>query len=209
MKYLAPCMKRIVLAVALFAALLLMASCAPHSVASDNLTEDEEGAEVPVVELDWSPESDCAVCHAMESSSFQDSACLASMHQDAICVECHADTTGLESQHKDVVSGDEVPKHLSETAVLQETCLSSECHDSPHADLEKLAERTEGSQALIDSEGTVVNPHDLPDAGTHDTIVCTDCHSVHENGTDVAERAKTTCLNCHHDDVFECYTCHS
>ena len=50
------------------------------------------------------------------------------------------------------------------------------------------------------------NPHELPETDTHGQIACTDCHSMHEEQTDLQGDAKAYCMSCHHADVFECYT---
>lgn len=72
-----------------------------------------------------------------------------------------------------------------------------------------LVAATADSTALTDSSGTVVNPHDLPAVKDHDSITCTTCHDVHDPEPDAAKTASKKCLSCHHEGVYECYTCHS
>ena len=80
-------------------------------------------------------------------------------------------------------------------------CLS--CHDQ-----DEIAAESSSCTALSDAQGTTVNPHELPETDTHGQIACTDCHSMHEEQTDLQGDAKAYCMSCHHADVFECYTCH-
>ena len=58
------------------------------------------------------------------------------------------------------------------TAVDDAVCAS--CHNA--AD---LAAKTTESAVLTDSEGTVVNPHDLPENEDHAATKCTSCHKMH------------------------------
>ena len=117
------------------------------------------------------------------------------------CTTCHADEQGMEAAHAKLNNGREA-KRLKKTSVDSELCLT--CHDQ-----KALAEATADVDVLTDSEGTVVNPHDLPDVADHATISCTDCHKVHTAETKTLEQtAMTACTNCHHADVFECGTCH-
>ncbi len=76
-----------------------------------------------------------------------------------------------------------------------------------NAGWEALAALTADSEALVDAEGTVVNPHALPEGAGHEAISCTDCHKVHTEA-DPVKTATAKCRSCHHEDVFECYTCH-
>ncbi len=73
----------------------------------------------------------------------------------------------------------------------------------------QLIAATADSVVLTDSEGTVVNPHDLPDSTNHNKIVCVDCHKIHDTEADLAKTASKKCTSCHHENVYECYTCHA
>ena len=66
---------------------------------------------------------------------------------------------------------------------------------------------TEDSVVLTDENGTVVNPHDLPEGADHAKIDCLDCHTAHK-AQEASETALNTCTGCHHTGVFECGTCH-
>lgn len=116
------------------------------------------------------------------------------------CVSCHEDTDGLAKGHAKLNSGKEA-KRLKKSEVSNEVCLS--CHNQ-----DDLAEATKGCTVLTDKNGTVVNPHALPDVADHDGITCTSCHAVHGTEDGVAAQAYATCTNCHHAEVFECNTCH-
>jgi hypothetical protein len=60
---------------------------------------------------------------------------------------------------------------------------------------------------LTDENGTTVNPHNLPVNKSHNTITCATCHDMHNDET-LEETAKNACIQCHHDNVYECFTCH-
>lgn len=116
------------------------------------------------------------------------------------CASCHSDAK-LPDLHENATADSKMPKKLKKTDVSEELCLG--CHGSS----EELAGLTEGCTLLTDDNGTVVNPHALPDVPDHDPIECTDCHAVH-NGKTVEETAPAKCLSCHHENVYECGTCH-
>ncbi len=127
----------------------------------------------------------------------------ASMHAQSLqltCTSCHEDTEGLAKGHKKLNSGKEA-KRLKKSEVSSDVCLT--CHNQT-----ELAETTKDCTILTDENGTVVNPHDIPDVEDHGDITCTSCHTVHDTEDGIAKTALTTCTNCHHADVFECGTCH-
>ena len=107
----------------------------------------------------------------------------------------------LAKQHEGASSDDRMPSRLKQTTVEASVCLS--CHDQ-----DEIAAESSSCTALSDAQGTTVNPHELPETDTHGQIACTDCHSMHEEQTDLQGDAKAYCMSCHHADVFECYTCH-
>lgn len=152
--------------------------------------------------LAWAEKADCAVCHSVEGDSLEDEECAASLHGalDLECVSCHMDDVLIEAHEKASATA-KVPKKLKKTTVAAEACMS--CHDA-----EGLAEITADSEVLTDDEGTVVNPHDLPDVKDHAQIACGDCHRLHASKS-AASVAYALCLSCHHEDVYECGTCHS
>ncbi|WP_232050889.1 cytochrome c3 family protein [Arabiibacter massiliensis] len=191
----APIKKAATVAV-LVAALGLAAGCAPQSVQPDQAAAQQGGDAVQVA---WSPDMDCASCHAVEEASASDASCLASKHPAATCESCHGVADSLATAHANATATAEMPKKLSkENAVPEDTCLS--CHGG----WDDLAAKTADVDVLTDADGTTVNPHAMDRTGDHSSITCTSCHTVHE----VEDDQKQLCLSCHHEDVFECRTCH-
>lgn len=131
---------------------------------------------------------------------------LATTHAGVMCAACHNDEEKLAEAHENA-TGPKLVRRLKYTYVETQTCLI--CHDS----WESLAEKTEDCTMLTDSSGTVVNPHAAPATHTQDSgtdkayVACYMCHDMH--GTvSVEEQADYTCQGCHHEDVYECHTCH-
>ena len=182
-----------------------LAACSPQPVSSEKPSDSAGDGAVTEVSVEWSPEADCGMCHTAEAASREDASCTAALHASTACVVCHADASVLAARHEGVTSEDKMPKRLSKTEVGAETCLSSSCHSS----YEELAKRTADYRGLVDEEGTVVNPHDLPASDSHSSLVCVDCHSMHVAEDKPAENAMSKCESCHHEKVFACGTCHS
>lgn len=182
-----------VLSMIAFAA--LATACAPQSAATSSGSQQAD----PVA-VSWAPDADCSVCHTGEAASQADAACIASNHPSLSCVDCHEADDALAAEHEGVTSEDKTPNRLKKTGIDETLCLS--CHDD-------LAEKTAGFTGLVDANGTVANPHDLSESPDHDAIACSDCHSMHEPSANVLEAAELKCVSCHHEDVFECGTCHS
>ena len=173
------------------------------------------GAATEKTSYEWSIDLDCTECHATQAASMEavpqtakdgEEAELGSyvaMHAEQFgltCVDCHEDTKELAAGHKKLNSGKEATR-LRKSSVGQELCLT--CHKT-----EDLAKATVDSDVLVDKQGTVVNPHDLPQVKDHATLACVDCHRAHEQDVPVAESAMAACTGCHHAEVFECGTCH-
>ena len=189
----------------MLALILVMGGCSSTGDESSDETEEAEEAEetTSAVAFEWTADADCSLCHSTELDSLSDSSCTASSHSSLECTTCHTDTEGLVTAHEDVTMDDtDGAKRLKKTEVSEETCLS--CHGS----YEELAELTADSTVLTDNNGTVVNPHDLPDVENHESITCTSCHEMH-SGVSIEESAMDKCTDCHHSSVFECGTCHS
>ena len=118
------------------------------------------------------------------------------------CITCHEDNDKLAQGHNKLNSG-KVAKRLKKTSIESKICLA--CHN-----METLAKATADVDVLTDSNGTIVNPHDLPVNDSHAGITCSSCHKAHQAGEKaLADTAYTTCISCHHEAVFECGTCHS
>lgn len=178
--------------------------CQAGSGAAQTEIKSSDGGVADVEEVtlgEWTPDTDCAACHAGQQESMSNSACQASSHAASQCIDCHQQEQELKTVHEGVSSTDRVSKRLRSTTIESDVCLS--CHVQT-----EIAGATASSTALIDSEGTAVNPHDLPSEGTHRETACADCHDLHTENADIAEDAKAYCISCHHADVFECNTCH-
>lgn len=174
----------------------LGAGCSPASESSSSSSTDMSDDSVPAT---WSMDSDCGLCHDSEQASQQDSQCLVSKHDQLSCTDCHNDEQALTTVH-DGASKPTKKVQLKDTSVSSDTCLA--CHDKS-----QLIAATAGVTVCTDSQGTTVNPHDLPANDKHATINCIDCHEMHS--TETADTlAPDECLSCHHKDVYECYTCH-
>ena len=190
------------LAVALFVGVL--ASCAPSGVSDNGSTGSaKEGGTFETIE--WTVSSDCGTCHVDQVESRQNLNCLYAKHASMDCVQCHTDETALKSVHDNAKSTSPALQSLRKTAVDSAVC--EVCHGT----WEELAEKTADVSLLTDSNGTVVNPHEVVTVvnvtGQHDGTTCVDCHEVHvDEGVDVT--APRYCQSCHHMDVYECNTCH-
>ena len=154
---------------------------------------------------EWSMASDCAMCHTAQHDSFENTAMRASIHKSLDCTTCHSDEAGLTKVHAkaDVSKADKITR-LRRTTIDQDQCFT--CHGS----LEDLAAKTEGIM-LVDREDTAINPHALPDTATHaESITCANCHKMHseQDAATTQSDAKEFCISCHHENAFECHTCH-
>ena len=145
----------------------------------------------------WSADADCGLCHATQSSSLTDSSCqVSTSHANLQCVQCHTDENGLAAAHDGVTLADtKGAKKLSKTSVEQDACVS--CHADAGA-----PGAAASSTALTDDQGTTVNPHDLPQSASHDTLTCGSCHTMHDEKP-LEETAAAACTQCHHQNVYE------
>ncbi len=126
---------------------------------------------------------------------------IAKSHGSLRCTDCHNDEEGLAKAHEQVAAdSDKVAKRLKKTEVANEACLA--CHETTYS-----ADATAESAALVDTNGTTVNPHDLPESESHGNIACADCHRMH-SADNLATTAAQTCPACHHANVYACGTCH-
>lgn len=206
-------------------AIALAAATLPCAAASAASRPSRSGATSSSA-IQWSIDLDCSTCHATEFALLKPAepaaadAAIPSKSDIAepvgtghegyaaqhvadfglTCVSCHEDSDKLADAHKKLDSGKEATR-LKKTSVSQELCLG--CHNA-----DDLAKATADSTTLTDDNGTVINPHDIPEGSEHGTLVCTDCHKVHEQEKTLDQTAKTTCTSCHHAGVFECGTCH-
>lgn len=194
-------------AAAVAIAVVFAAGCAPREASPSPSGGSGEGG-ADAVQVAWSTSSDCASCHTREAAARADATSLHAAHADSTCISCHDDEQGLSKAHEGYEEKDPASK-LKKTDVENESCLVGGCHDQA-----ALAEATAHETVLTDTKGTVVNPHDLPVHDDHAKGVrCASCHKMHGEGTadveSVHQASKATCLSCHHDEVYECHTCHS
>ena len=85
----------------------------------------------------------------------------------------------------------------------ESVCTS--CHSK-----DALVEATAASDALVDAEGTVFNPHAFPQIEKHKKLSCISCHTMHEPADiPMGDAANAACTKCHHEGVFRaCNSCH-
>lgn len=187
-----------------------LAACAPQNAGrSTNSSGADSGQSTSentsAVDFKWSTSSDCTTCHANQAESLRNAECLAGAHGTSLveCATCHNTESELTSIHATATADKAAKlKRLRQTAVSNETCLASGCHD-----LAETAEKTASLNLLTDDNGQTANPHNLPENDDHATILCADCHTAHETQT-AANNAPETCKSCHHKNVYECGTCH-
>lgn len=186
-----------------------LASCTPSHPFSEQNAHDSEEKEseenIPETSaIEWSDDIECARCHTTEQESLSDQTKGAATHQalaQTNCTVCHANKESLTRVHLETSPDSPAPKNLRDTSVGNETCKSAKCHN----DQEFLIESTKNYSGLVDSRGTIVNPHNVIGlTAGHADITCADCHSMHGK-TLVAEEL---CVSCHHSGVYECNTCH-
>ena len=160
--------------------------------------EDGEAAPIELASAEWSPEGDCATCHDDEESHKTEA------HPAVACVQCHTDVSALGAVHEGKTSSDKMPTRLKKTQVEEDAC------ESCHSGYEELAAQTSSLDILTDSEGTVVNPHEIKNHGgeEHREFTCADCHGEHKGKTP-GEQAQSLCAGCHHANVYKCGTCHA
>lgn len=192
-----------IIAATIACSLLLLGGCQPQQntdpagqASSSSGAEEGSGT--------WSIDGNCTACHATESESYENTACLVSQHADLECITCHADEEGLANAHKKA-TGAATSVRMKFTEVDEQACIG--CHGS----YEDLAEKTAQSTVLTDDDDTVVNPHEVKTlhnaAGQHDDVTCSNCHAMHDDeGTE--SHSQQLCLECHHQNVYECNTCH-
>lgn len=184
----------------------VLAACQPQ--APDEKAQRRQAADPQLQEMldqpvEWTIQSECVVCHEAEHVSQEDlSYQMGATGQTQMeCVECHNDSGGLEKAHTGLTLADfEGADRLKNTVIPSEVCLA--CHQSDYTP-EKTADTM-----LVDKNGTDVNPHDLPQSESHDSITCASCHKMHSTDP-IAETAQASCLGCHHQNVYECKTCHT
>lgn len=174
----------------------------PKPTQSKPADNSDDTANQPV---NWTMDIDCAICHTSEAEGVADTACAQAVAHEAeglTCAQCHTDETVLTEAHNGITYADKPATKATVITVDPATCIAC------HGDLDEVAALTAGSEALKDSNGTVVNPHERPDGEAHDEnpATCTDCHNNHSK--DLSKDAMKYCAQCHHRGIFQCGTCH-
>lgn len=170
------------------------------AVATETQAEDSSAGDVGE---SFSMDVDCALCHTDATEQMQEEGYTGALHSGLSCINCHDNEEELTEAHAENYSA----KQASRVVALVSTTVDEEICYTCHGDAESLAEATADSTVLTDSNGTTINPHDLPDIDNHVNITCGSCHKMHDDKT-TEEGATNACLSCHHDNVYECGTCH-
>lgn len=135
-----------------------------------------------------------------EAESAEESAPLMAKHAALDCQLCHPDNDDMDYAHWGVDVDSPAPEKLKYSKVDPAVCVA--CHEK-----DATPESTKDVTALTDSNGSMVNPHDLPDPdGAHASVGCANCHSMHSETTP-EEAAYQRCIDCHHVEVWGC-ACH-
>lgn len=183
---------------------IAVAGCSPQEPAAEKPAEQGGGSD-SAVQVAWSPDMDCATCHATEGATMEDGsmgACIHVQEAQTTCISCHADEAALADVHKEATATDTMPKKLKATVVDAASCQAAGCHD---LSADEMLARTATITDLTDSQGTQVNPHEVMGlTDGHADILCSDCHNMHKAEVNAAD----TCVSCHHAGVYECNTCH-
>lgn len=196
------CKSQVLIVAAVAICVVALAGCQPKSADSSHSAESASAAEdTTPIQVAWTPDSDCSSCHSVEDLSMSDTSCAASQHSVETCMTCHDDEEALAGAHEGS-EGKKPPVKLKKTEVADDVCLS--CHGS----YEELAEKTADLTLLTDENGKVVNPHEVKElTESHEPTVCGDCHKLHSPDASSVV-APEFCLSCHHENVYECGTCH-
>jgi hypothetical protein len=195
--------KRPVLVLCFICVLAVLAACAPRIAGTGDSAQRAESDVDDSSELSitWTTALDCSECHGIEAHPTNDGAVLAADHSERglSCTSCHEESDKMLQAHQNMSSG-AVATRLKKTVVDPSVCAP--CHAS-----ETLSAATSMTSVLTDKNGLTVNPHDLPANDDHAKVDCVDCHSMHAE-TPVDSQAVKKCQSCHHQGVYECYTCH-
>ncbi len=150
-------------------------------------------------------DSECEACHALEAASTSNELCLAGVedHADVACLDCHVKDKPLDGAHHNLSADSKMSDSLRRTSVEDQTCLNDDCHN-----YDDMIANISDDKLLVDKNGTAVNPHKIHDVGqSHGDIKCIDCHLTHKEG-ETLQTASDKCISCHHENVYECGTCH-
>lgn len=181
----------------------VIAGCAPthEAMVLPALPAASEGMEMPEA---FAMGVTCTGCHADATEAMQQAGFTGAAHSNQDCTSCHSDEQGLTAAHAERFDA----KSAARVATLTKTTIDPETCYACHGSMEELAAKTAASDVLTDKNGTTVNPHDLPADHFGANVDCSSCHKMH-SATDTATSAQNSCIGCHHDNVYECGTCHA
>lgn len=186
-------------------ALALCIGCSPRTASEGS--GQVEGEQASVVEFAWSADSNCETCHTTQMPGAEPAATMAQIHSDEglTCVQCHSDSDEMSIAHEGATIADAAGvKKLKKTTIDEALCFT--CHSR-----ESLIASTADSTVLADPEGTVVNPHNVPQTEQHEEkkVSCGSCHQMHGEDANAGETAFEFCGSCHHKDIYRsCDSCH-
>lgn len=179
------------------------AEAATAKATADSTTTKTSAADVE--SQPFSMDVDCAVCHKKAVKKMEKEGYTGALHSQLECGMCHNEKDLVEVHEKTekytAKKGDKVVA-LTKTAINEDACYA--CHGT----LEELAQTTKDSTVLTDENGLAVNPHDLPADHYGSKVMCGSCHKMHDT-KEIEVSAVNACLGCHHDNVYECGTCHA
>lgn len=183
-----------------------LCACAPQAASNAGGGSAESEATPAGLSGDWTIDADCAMCHAEEAASMDDAALLASDHIAYDCSMCHTEADIAPSHEGVTAPPDEEQQRAlrkaGRTMGTSEFCL--QCHGT----LQELAEKTVDVTLVKDANGTVVNPHAIPENAKHEEAGVQECYNCHWLHNPLPSPV-SNCNSCHHQGVFECGTCHS
>ena len=127
---------------------------------------------------------------------------------EVTCLSCHEMDMLRELYYK--VDASILEEAMNSMNSSETTLMCLTCHGS----YQELAALTADYTGFADGEGTVANPHiyggGLAESSSeeqHYALSCLSCHSGHTD-MDAITMGIIYCYGCHHDEVFECGTCH-
>lgn len=181
--------KAVIVFVVCFVMALVVVGCAKETdPALSGVSSEPVGADTQAV---WSPEADCAGCHADVVTASADYSAGAHASRNLDCASCHIADEKLETIH---TAGPDGVNYW----VTNDSCLS--CHS-----WENITAATADYEKCLDISGNQLNPHaPHPADAKVEEFQCIDCHSGHK-----ADEGVAGCYSCHHSRTLQsCNDCH-
>lgn len=176
--------------------------CAPHHEAM-TLPAQPVASESMAMPEAFAMDITCTGCHAKATEAMGQTGFTGAYHATQECTSCHSDEAGLTTAHSNRFDA----KSAASLVALTKTKIDPEMCYSCHGSMEELAAKTADCTVLTDENGKTVNPHDLPEGHFGVNVDCGSCHKMH-SAVDTATSAQNSCMTCHHNNVYECGTCH-